>query len=126
MQKTILSKTDLYIQFTEDELDELNLEAGQNYDCELTEDGILLKPWKQVDLGDITQFPREVLEMLVTKSLEEGKTVNNVIVDILKSALDNPEFQDVIYTNPNETNTDVGIPGGQQTSGDANAVLLNE
>lgn len=87
--KTIKTKVDSYIELTEDEVTELGWKAGQRLDCKLHPDGsIEIQPWKSVDLGDICEFPREVLEMLVIESLEKDIPVNDVIVNLLKQSLE--------------------------------------
>lgn len=85
--KTVKEKKDLYIEFSDEEMKEMGWEENQKLSMSLTEDGgIMIKPWVKVDI-DISDWPREVLEMLIDISLKEDKTINQVIVDLLEKSL---------------------------------------
>jgi SPX domain protein involved in polyphosphate accumulation len=88
--KTIQKREEFFIQFSEDEFKELGWNENQKFEWKTFDDGsVELKPWVSVDLGDISEFPREVLEMLILESLEKDIPVNQVINNLLKKALDN-------------------------------------
>jgi hypothetical protein len=85
--KTVKEKKELYIEFTEDEIAEMGWEPNQKLTIAADKDGdITIKPWVKVDI-DMTGWPKEIFEMLVETSLEEDKTVNQVIVDLLEDSL---------------------------------------
>lgn len=85
--KTVKEKKDLYIEFSEDEMKELGWEEKQKLSMSLTEDGgIMIKPFVKVDI-DTSNWPKEIFEMLVEMSLEQDKTVNEIIVDCLNRSL---------------------------------------
>lgn len=91
--KTIKEKKDLYIEFTDEEIKEMGWEENQKLSMTLTDDGgIIVKPWVKVDI-DITNWPKEILLMLIEKSLEEDKTINQVIVDVIESSLKYSEYE---------------------------------
>jgi hypothetical protein len=85
--KTILTKEDYYIQFTDEELAELNIEKGQKFTCDVHEDGsIKLTPYAKVEL-EMGDWPREVLELLIQESCEKDISVNDVFCDLLKEVI---------------------------------------
>jgi hypothetical protein len=86
IKKTLLRSEDLYIQFTDEELKNLNLKAGDKLSWEKVEDGFLLKKMETLEL-DLADFSRENLEMLITLSVEKDVSVNDVIVEILSNVI---------------------------------------
>jgi hypothetical protein len=84
--KTVLKKEDYYIQFTDEEMAELNIEPGQKFSCELKDGGIQLTPYSKVEL-EMGDWPREVLELLIQESCEKDISVNDVICDLLKEVI---------------------------------------
>lgn len=85
--KIVKEKKELYIEFSEDEIAELGWEQNQKLSITADDDGtITIKPWVKVDI-DMTNWPKELLQLLIDKSLEEDKTVNQVIVDLIENSL---------------------------------------
>jgi hypothetical protein len=84
--KTVLKKEDYYIQFTDEEMAELNIEPGQKFTCELKDGGLQLTPFAKVEL-EMEDWPREVLEHLIQESCEKDISVNDVICDLLKEVI---------------------------------------
>jgi hypothetical protein len=90
MQKTIQTRPEYFIQFTEDEATDLGLEIGDVLDVSVKDDGILLQKLVPLEL-DMTEFPREVLERLVKESTEKNVSVNQIITTAIKTFIDNNE-----------------------------------
>jgi len=87
MKKALQPTGDMMIAFTEDELLELNIKQGDKFDFKLQDDGSV-KLEKYVDLElDMTDWSREVLEMLVKRSCEQDVSVNEVLIEILKQVI---------------------------------------
>lgn len=85
--KIVKEKKELYIEFSEDEIAELGWEQNQKLSITADKDGVItIKPWVKIDI-DMTGWPKEIFELLVEKSLEEDKTVNQVIVDLIENSL---------------------------------------
>jgi len=86
--KKILEKKDLYIQFSEDEMQELGWEEGQKLSFKFDEEtkAITLEPFVKMDL-DISEWSREILEFLIAESCERDISVNEVINEVLKESL---------------------------------------
>jgi bifunctional DNA-binding transcriptional regulator/antitoxin component of YhaV-PrlF toxin-antitoxin module len=134
-KKTLLPTNDLYVQFTDEEIQELGWEAGQKLEVKQHDDGsIELRPYVKIEL-DMEEWPREVLEMLIKDSIEQDITVNDVINNLLKQSLkdfpvtkredvvnDSRELlleKDYLYNadiDPNFTNNDIGLPSGVAVS----------
>jgi hypothetical protein len=84
--KTILKKEDYYIQFTDEEMVELNIEPGQKFTCELKDGGLQLTPFAKIEL-EMGNWPRELLEFLIQESCEKDISVNDVICNVLEEAI---------------------------------------
>ena len=91
MKKALLPTNDLYMQFTEEELQTLNMKPGDKFDCKIQDDGsIKLVKYVKLEL-DMEEWPREVLEMIVKESCEQDISANDVINNLLKESLKNFE-----------------------------------
>lgn len=84
--KTVKEKKELYIEFSEEEIKELGWKDNQKLSIDLEGDAIIIKPWVTIEL-DTSNWPKEIFELLVQMSLEQNKTVNDVIVDIITNAV---------------------------------------
>jgi bifunctional DNA-binding transcriptional regulator/antitoxin component of YhaV-PrlF toxin-antitoxin module len=85
--KTVKEKKDLYIEFSEEEIKELGWKENQKLSIDLEGDGIIIKPWVTMEI-DTSNWPKEIFQLLVDLSLEQDKTVNDVIVDLITKSLD--------------------------------------
>lgn len=130
MTKKVLQPTnDAYIQFTEEELQEIGAGPGTKFSVKHHDDGsIELRPYVKVEI-EISDWPRELLEMIITESVEKDISANDVITNLLKESLDhleqyptNKDFnqtkkellleKDYLYKgniDPNSTNNDTSI-----------------
>ena len=133
MTKKVLQPTnDAYIQFTEEELQEIGAGPGTKFSVNLHDDGsIELRPYVKMEI-EISDWPRELLEMIISDSCEQDISVNDVIANLLKKSLNHleqyPTNEDLdqakkelllekdylTYTgvDPNFTNNDIGLSGG--------------
>jgi hypothetical protein len=85
--KTVQRSEDLYIQFNEDEMKSLDIKPGDKFSWEMGSDSsVTLKKFASIDI-DISEWSREILEMLITESLEKDLPVNDIIVNILEEQL---------------------------------------
>jgi antitoxin component of MazEF toxin-antitoxin module len=122
-KKTLQPTNDLYVQFTDEEIQELGWEAGQKLNVKVHDDGsIELRPFAKVEI-DLADWSREVLEMVITESCEKDISVNEVVSNLLKQSLDTlPGSEkkkeelllekDYLYNakiDPNFTNNDTSI-----------------
>jgi hypothetical protein len=85
--KTVQRSEDLYIQFNEEEMKSLDIKPGDKFSWEIGDDSSLtLKKFVEIDV-DISEWSREVLEMLITESVKKDLPVNDIIINILDEQL---------------------------------------
>ena len=96
MIKTIQTREEAYIQFTDEEIAELGLKQGDEFEVSPTEDGgYIFKKMEEIEL-DFNEFPREILELLIKESCEKNVSVNTIIRDALKTFIDrDPVFNNI-------------------------------
>jgi hypothetical protein len=117
MTKKVLQPTnDAYIQFTEEELQEIGAGPGTKFSVNLHDDGsIELRPYVKMEI-EISDWPRELLEMIISDSCEQDISVNDVITDLLKKSLDHleqyPTNEDKILLNEDVSLADSIDPTG--------------
>jgi len=89
MTKKVLQPTnDAYIQFTEEELSSIGAGPGTKFSVKHHEDGsIELRPYVKMEI-EISEWPRELLEMIISDSCEQDISVNDVIANLLKKSLE--------------------------------------
>jgi len=85
IKKTVQRSDELYIQFTDDELKQLNISKGDKFSWKIQDNNsVLLEKFVNLDI-ELSELSREVLELLVTESVERDISVNDVICEILES-----------------------------------------
>lgn len=86
--KKVQEKTDVFIQFSDEELEELGWEKGQKLSLDFDEETktITLKPFVKIDI-DMNEWDRDLLEFLIQESCEKDVSVNEVISNILEKQL---------------------------------------
>lgn len=94
MEKTkkVLEKKELYLQFSEEEMEEFGWEEGQKLSFKFNEDtkAITLEPFVKMEI-DITEWPVEILQFLVGESCERDISVNQIINETLLKFIDKNE-----------------------------------
>jgi len=86
MTKKLQQSEETYIQFTPEELNELNIEPGDKFSCKVEGESIVLTKYAKLEL-DLEDWYREALIHLIKESVEKDISVNEVIEQILKSHL---------------------------------------
>lgn len=84
--KTVLKKEEYYIQFTDEEMAELNMEKGQKFTCDIEDGALKLTPFAKIEL-EMEDWPREVLEFIIQESCEKDISVNDVICNLLEEVI---------------------------------------
>jgi hypothetical protein len=86
--KKVQEKTELFIQFSEEEIEEIGWEKGQklSLDLDLETGTITLKPFVKMEL-DMDNWPKELLLFLIQESCEKDVSVNEVISNTLEQSL---------------------------------------
>jgi len=91
--KTVLPSKDVYIQFTEDELLELNLNAGDKFSIKQLENGFVFEKHVPIEI-DIEEFDIEILRKLVGESLQKDLPVGEIITQALQDSIDLEDLSD--------------------------------
>lgn len=86
IKKTLEPTGDLCIKFTDEEMKTLNIHEGDKFSWKEHEDGILLQKYTTIDI-DISEWSRDVLEMVIKDSCEKDISVNEVICEYLEKKL---------------------------------------
>lgn len=86
INKTIQRSEDCFVQFTNEELNKLGIKEGDKFSWEEDNGSILLKKHVPVEI-DMSEWSRDVLEMLICESVEKDISVNDVICGIIEKAL---------------------------------------
>lgn len=86
--KKVQEKKELYIQFSDEEMQELGWEEGQKLSFKFDEEtkAITLEPYAKMEI-EISEWPREILEFLIQESCDKDITMNEVISNILEASL---------------------------------------
>ena len=86
--KKIQEKKELFIQFSDEEIQELGWKEGQKLSFDFNEEtkAITLKPLVSVEI-DMTEWDRELLEFLVSESCERDISVNEIINEVLEKSI---------------------------------------
>lgn len=87
--KKIQEKKDLFIQFSEEEMQEMGWEEGQKFSFDFDDEtkSITLKPFVKMEI-DISEWDRKILEFLIRESCDRDVSVNEVINEVLVKNLD--------------------------------------
>ena len=82
--KKVQEKKELYLQFSEEEMQELGWEEGQKLSFKFNEEtkAITLEPFVKMEI-DISEWPIEILQLLVEESCDRDISVNEVINETL-------------------------------------------
>lgn len=86
--KKVQEKKELYIQFSDEEMQELGWEEGQKLSFKFDEEtkAITLEPFVKMEI-EISEWPREILEFLIQESCDKDISMNEVISNILEESL---------------------------------------
>jgi len=82
IKKTIEPTGDVCVKFTDEEMQQLGINAGDKFSVKVEKDGILLEKFVTMEL-DMSEWPREILEKLIIDSCDKDISVNEVISEII-------------------------------------------
>ena len=88
--KKVQEKKDLFIKFSEEEIQELGWEENQKLSIKVDEEtgAITIKPFVKMEL-DMDSWPQELLLFLIQESCEKDMSVNDIISNLLEESLKN-------------------------------------
>lgn len=92
--KKLQEKTDVFIQFSDEELEELGWEKGQKLSFKFDEETktITLEPFVKMEI-EISEWPREILEFVIEESCNKDVSVNEIINEVLLEFINNNEYK---------------------------------
>lgn len=84
MIKTVQKKEEYFIQFTDEEMEQLGFKPNTKFTIELMEDksGLILTPHEEIDI-DLNEFSKEDLINLIVAANEKDMTFEDFLVDSL-------------------------------------------
>jgi hypothetical protein len=88
--KKVQEKKDLFIQFSEEEMQELGWEERQKLSMSVDEEtgAITIKPWVKMEI-EMDNWPKELMLFLIQESCEKDISINEVITNVLEESLKN-------------------------------------
>lgn len=88
MIKKIIEPTgEVCVKFTEEEMERLGISPGDKFSFHEDGQDIILKKYATMEF-DLSECSREVLEMLITESVNKDVSVNDVISDVLEKIIE--------------------------------------
>jgi hypothetical protein len=90
MKKKIETEQQLFVRFSEEESNELNITPGDKFSVKVVDDGILLQKYGSIEI-DLSEMSNEVLQFLIMESCDRDISVNEVFEDIIKRGVDKDE-----------------------------------
>jgi hypothetical protein len=88
MTKKIQERKEYFIQFTDEECEQLNIKEGQKFSMKEMGDGsIKMTPYASIDI-DLEEFSRESMIFIISQSVEKDISVNQVMEEVLKGAIE--------------------------------------
>ena len=95
MIKTVQKKEEYFIQFTDEEMDQLGFKPNTKFTVELNEDknGLILTPHEEVEI-DLNEFSKEELISIITAANEKDMTFEDFLVDTLTKFCDANKLKD--------------------------------
>lgn len=76
------------VKFTEEECEQLGIKEGEKFSVEVSDNGVFLKKFEKIQI-DISEFPIEILKLLIKESGEKDITVSQVIQNIFETLGEN-------------------------------------
>lgn len=89
--KKLQEKKDYFIQFSDEEREELGIRENEKFSIKVFDNNsIMMTPYEKIDI-DISDYSRDVLEMIISISAEKDISVNDVISELLEKFLEKEE-----------------------------------
>jgi hypothetical protein len=84
MTKTVQKKEEYFIQFTDEEMDQLGIKPNTKFTVELNEDksGLTLIPHEEIEI-DLDEFSKEELINIIIAANKVDMTIEEFLVDSL-------------------------------------------
>lgn len=95
MIKTVQKKEEFFIEFTDEEMNELGFKPNTKFTIELNEDksGLILTPHEEVEI-DLEEFSKEELINIIVAANEKDMTFEEFLVDSLTKFCEAHKLED--------------------------------
>lgn len=90
MKTQIKSKQVHFIEFTDEQAEQLGIKENDQFSLEIQGDSILLTPYSTLDIN-LAELDRNTLEYIIQQSSIKQVPVDEVIVEIIERALEKYE-----------------------------------
>jgi hypothetical protein len=96
--KKVQEKKELFLQFSEEEMQEMGWAEGQKLSVKFDEEtkAITLEPFVKMEV-EISEWPRETLEFLVGESCDRDVSVNEIINEVLLNSIRSIDRSEQLY-----------------------------
>jgi hypothetical protein len=87
IQKAVQKKEEYYIQFTDEEMDELNIKPNTKFSFKINDDNsVSMVPYETIQL-DLKEFSKEQLIKIIYAANEADMTIEEFITSVLEEYL---------------------------------------
>jgi len=95
MIKTVQKKEEFFIEFTDEEMNELGFKPNTKFTIELNEDksGLILTPHEEIDI-DLEEFSKEELINIIVAANKLDMTFEDFVVDSLTKFCEAHKLED--------------------------------
>ena len=91
IQKTVQKREEYYIQFTDDEMEQLKIKPNTKFSFKINDDdSVMMVPYETIEL-DLKEFSKDELIKIIYAANEADMTIEDFIVSVLEKYLPNLE-----------------------------------
>lgn len=88
MNKTLQTREEAYIQFTDEEMIELGMKKGDKFTVDIHDDGsIKLIPFSTIEF-DFSDFSKEELQDMIIDSIKNDQTIEEWMSDVISEIVE--------------------------------------
>lgn len=88
IKKTVEPTGEVCVKFTDEEMQQLGIKAGEKFSVVEENGGVTLKKHEKIEI-DLSTWDRETLEMLIDISCAKDVSINDVVSDLLELQMKN-------------------------------------
>lgn len=89
VSKKVQVRQEYFVQFTDEEAENLNIKEGDKFSVKITDEGILLERYGSLEIN-LSDYSRETLEFLIEESIEKDIPISMVFENCLRKMVDRP------------------------------------
>lgn len=89
VSKKVQTRQEHFVQFTDEEAENLNIKEGDKFSVKITDEGILLERYGSLEIN-LSDYSRETLEFLIEESIGKDIPVSMVFENCLRKMVERP------------------------------------